>query len=113
MHAVAVDGDGVWVTSTADSTLAFIDPATDTVTRRIDVGARPYALAIDGDRAWVTSFEDSRLVEVDLEAGGVLGTVEVASPTGVALGRDGVWVVRHRDNIVVRVDPATPGSWTR
>jgi len=106
-HGVAVDDAGVWVTAAADSTLEFIDPATDSVTRTIAIGAPGYAIAIDGNLAWVTSFQDSLLVEVDLEAGRVLGTVEVASPTGVALGRDAVWVVEHRANTVVRVDPAT------
>ena len=63
-------------------------------------------LAIDGRRAWVTSFKDDRLVAVDLDSGRVLATVDVAKPTGVAVGAGAVWAVEHRSNTLVKVRPS-------
>ena len=106
-HAVAVADDGVWVTSAAGREIVLIDPATNAVTRRIAVPGEPYAIAIKGRRAWVGSFQDDVLVAVDLEAGTVLATAVVAKPTGVAVEKGGVWVVEHRSNTVVHLDPET------
>ena len=104
-HSVAASSDGIWVTLVADHAIGFIDPATDTLGRRIDLGVEPYAMAIDGGDAWVTSFTDDVLVKVDLEGGQVTESIPVTKPTGVAVGAGGVWVVEHRSNAVVMVRP--------
>ena len=112
-HGVAAADDGVWVAAAAAHALVLIDPATNAVTRRIAIDVEPYVLAIDGRRAWVTSFMNDSLVEVDLDTGRVRRTVAVAKPTGVAIGAGAVWVVEHRANTLVRVDPSSGESLTR
>ena len=85
----------------------LIDPATDTEVRRIELDVAPYAIAIDGRQAWVASFEDSAVVLVDLDAGKRVASVTVASPSGIAVspGGDAVWVVEHRADRVLRLEP--------
>ena len=108
-HAAAAAADGVWVTNAADRSLVLVDPATDKEVRRIALDVAPYAIAIDGRRAWVTSFEDSAVVLVDLDAGKSVASAAVASPTGIAVspGGDAVWVVEHRADRVLRLEPDT------
>jgi DNA-binding beta-propeller fold protein YncE len=106
-HAVAVADDGAWVAVASEDAIARIDPTSNTVTRSIPVGIAPYALAIDGRRAWVASFEDDAVALVDLDTGDVLATGSAAKPTGIAVGEGGVWVVEHRADRVLRLDPET------
>ena len=44
---------------------------------------------------------------VDTRTGQVTATVNVPSPTGVAVGGGSVWVVEHADGKLARIDPAT------
>jgi hypothetical protein len=108
-HAAAAADDGVWVTNAADRSLVLIDPATDAEVRRIALDVAPYALAIDGRRAWVAAFEDSAVVLVDLDAGKRVASTDVASPSGIAVspGGDALWVVEHRADRVLRLQPDT------
>ena len=108
-HAAAAAADGVWVTDAANRSLVLIDPATDAEVRRIALDVAPYAIAIDGRRAWVASFEDSAVVLVDLDAGKRVVAATVASPTGIAVSPGGneLWVVEHRADRVLRLEPDT------
>ena len=108
-HAAAAAADGVWATTAADRSLVLVDPATDTEVRRIALDVAAYAIAIDGRRAWVTSFEDSTVVLVDLDKGTTLASAAVANPTGIAVapGGDAVWVVEHRGDRLLRLQPDT------
>lgn len=106
-HGAAASDDGVWIASAAEDAIVLIDPATDAISRRIAIGVAPYTLAIDGERAWAVSFEDDAVVLVDLARGQVVATASVAKPTGVAVGAGGLWVVEHRADRVVHLDPDT------
>ena len=108
-HAAAAAANGVWVTTAADRSLVLVDPATDKEVRRIALDIAAYAIAIDGRRAWVTSFDDSAVALVDLDAGTTLASASVAHPTGVAVapGGDAVWVVEHRGDRLLRLQPDT------
>ncbi|MEW5989834.1 MAG: hypothetical protein AB1736_00620 [Chloroflexota bacterium] len=104
-HSVVAGEAGIWVAQAAAKAVGRIDPDSDAVVKSITVGVVPYALALDGTTLWVASFDGDAVVPVDLEAGSAGTMIAVSKPTGIAVGLGAVWVVQHRNDSVVRIDP--------
>ena len=86
--------------------------ATVAVYSEADRGARHVreadeAVAIGPAEALRSYLSIDALLKVDLDTGTTLATTKVMKPTGVAIGAGAVWVVEHRANSLVRVDPAS------
>jgi len=82
----AADGDAVW----------RIDPATQKVTAKVEVGDTPLRVAYDGKLVWATVFSADRVVAIDPASNQVVTTVTLTGePEGVAFGFDSTWVVRQ------------------
>lgn len=106
--ATAPSANGVWVALAHQRAVALLDPATNSVSRRIEFAGVPYSMVEDGDSLWIVDFENSTVIRLDVASGEELLRVEtVLDPIEIAVGEEGVWVTEHRRGNLVRLDPDT------
>ena len=87
--------------------LSRIDPATNQVTQRIEVGGDPMDVITAFGAVWVIDRGEPRIVRVDPETGSVIG-IPLPTPLESAAAADGsIWVSAFEDERVFRIDPAT------
>ena len=97
----------VWVANDGSGTLARIDPRTNRVTRRLQLGRGVCSTAMGAGAVWVVNYRSSTLTGVDPRTYRTQ-TVRVAAVTYdvlVAFGK--VWVTGWDDGVVDEIDPAT------
>ena len=101
---VGVNGAGV----EAAGWVARIDPATARVTDDDRDRARdPLARRRPGTALWVTNQRDGTVSVIDTGTAELVATSPIGdTPGGLAVGHDSVWLVPHRDVVVLRIDPA-------
>jgi DNA-binding SARP family transcriptional activator/streptogramin lyase len=100
---VATDTRYVWVT--LGDQLLRIDPATNTVTGRLVVGA-PATIATGGGSVWVTTISE-RLLRIDSRSLKVTASAELSSgATRASFGDGSLWLVDGSPD-PVRIDPLT------
>lgn len=116
----AVD-DQIWVTDVPHHAVVRVDPATNKIVDSISLeklklpdspdseeSIDPFGLAIDGDSLWVTDFDKSMVFRVDIKSKQVVAVIShVRYPESVLSAFGAVWVIEHRDNKLVRIDPTT------
>lgn len=107
LNAVS-DGTYVWATGT-DGTMVKIDPATNEVVERVDVGTIAYRVAIHDGQLWVTDLDaGNRVLRIDTESGEVVLDQQFALwPAALAVTDAEVWMAPYQDDHMVRLDPAT------
>jgi outer membrane protein assembly factor BamB len=109
---IAVGVGSVWVGSST-GTLVRIDPRTDTVVEKLDLGGPDelapygiYAVATGAGAVWAGS-GSRHLLKIDPRTNEVLARVDVAeTPADVAFGAGDVWVA-HIGGRVLRIEPRT------
>lgn len=100
------DESFVWAIG-ADQTLVKIDPTTNQVVERIEIGTLGYRLGLHGDAIWVTDLDNS-LTRLDTNTGEVALTVTITSwPGGLGVTDDAVWVTPYQADDLVQLDPQT------
>lgn len=105
---VVAGAGSVWVPSDAEGTVARIDPASDTVTARVDVVPGTFFLAFGEGALWAVSSDESLLQRIDPETNAVTGTADLGEQPGFLVAGEGaVWVQEQGDGTVARVDPET------
>ncbi|MFN2543201.1 MAG: hypothetical protein ABR600_01330 [Actinomycetota bacterium] len=116
---IAAGAGALWmVTAGRDGAfdlLARIDPRTNKVKDRIELGHLGGGVAVGDGAVWVSAPEDGLLLRVNPVSGEVVEEIGgLAQPAWVAAGEGGVWVISstwpdhpHADGSVTRVDPAT------
>ena len=105
-----VAGEGaVWVKNHADQTVSRIDPATNTVTATIPIGAGAFGYLAAGEGSvWATNNDANTVSRIDPRSNAVVATIPVGeNPQGIAVGSGSVWVANHRAGSVSRIDAAT------
>jgi YVTN family beta-propeller protein len=109
--AIAPNGE-IWVTSKEKATISVIDPATNTVTRTINLpfSSQPFGIAFSptGDHAYVALEGTGRLLQLDPATGAQTGSVDVGPhPRQLSITQDGrtIYVSRF-------VTPMLPGEET-
>jgi YVTN family beta-propeller protein len=109
--------DAVWVLNFRDATLSRIDPATGEVTATRAVGGTPTGLAFGADAVWVTtgfgqaSGDVGSVVQFDAQQATIETTIPVGNGvSGIAFGEGAVWAVDRNRELVVRIDPNSPGA---
>lgn len=108
--AVAVGGGSVWVVPHLDRVALRIDPETNNVIDRIDLGDRGPGAEIDAsdEMVWASvsspSFELERLVRIDPATGSVVASVDAEGAFPV-VGAGFVWATGQGE--VYRIDPST------
>ena len=87
--------------------LGVIDPGTNEVVSEVPVGIAPGPVAVGAGAVWVGNLEDRTLTKVDPVDRTAARTIALddKTPTGIAVGRDTVWVVHGLLGEVSRVDP--------
>ncbi len=103
--AIEVNGK-LWVASNAGG-LAVVDPASNRVVDQPRIDLAPYALAADGDKLWLTDFENSKVVRYDPSRQEIEASLDVPSPTGLAVVGDAIVVAQHRTELAIRINAAT------
>ena len=108
--AVATGFGSVWALDGSRSgTLIRIDPATNAVLTRIDVGAAAaYNLWGGAGSMWVAGDRGAEIVRIDPETNAVVAHVAVGDgPADLAFDHSSVYVIDHRDRTLFRIDPRT------
>jgi YVTN family beta-propeller protein len=96
----------VWATDTTAGRLVRIDPATNRVTARLRVGARPLGITYGARSLWVASSFSGEVVRVDPRRPKVLKRIDVGlSPYDVAFGAGAAWASDELGGKIVRVAP--------
>ncbi len=105
---VAAKG-AVWVKNHADQTVSRIDPATNSVTATIPIGAGEFGYLAAGEGSvWATNNDANTVSRIDPRSNTVVATIPVGeNPQGIAVGSGSVWVANHRAGSVSRIDAAT------
>ena len=122
---IVVHGDFVYAANTPADTVDVIDPDTNTVVNRINVGVDPVGLAVrpDGSEIWVTNHISDSVSVIDTDAGSsffqqVIATVndfatstyatQFDEPVGVAFASDAkAYVALSASNRIAVVDVVT------
>ena len=87
--------------------VGVIDPDGNVIVAAIPVGVRPGAVAAGDGSVWVGSLGDRNLTQIDARRRTPLRAVSLddRTPTGLAVGRGGVWIVHGFTGELSRVDP--------
>jgi streptogramin lyase len=109
--------DRLWVLGGPSGVLTQVDPATNSVVRKVRTPHPPgFGTYADGS-LWIASLLDSAVMELDAGTGRALRTIESTAgkpfhrPIGVAATGKDLWVLNHGDESVrstlTRLDPRT------
>ena len=106
--ALAFSGGSLWVADSDSRFVAQVDPATNRVRQRFEVGNAPRALTAAAGAVWVASGVDGRVQRIDLDRGRVARPVLVgANPSAIAAGAGALWVASEESGTVTRIEPRT------
>jgi len=106
----------VWV-SVGNDVIARVDPSTNSVVARINVGSGfRHELAAGEGAVWVTNPDEDSVSRINPATNRVVATIPTAGsfPVGVAVASGSVWVSNHHADAsgrgsVARIDPSTNG----
>lgn len=113
--AFGPDGRRAYVANRDDDTVSVVDPATSTVVATVPVGGGPDAIMIspDGRHGYVADggrpgARGDTVTVFDTASLTITATVPVGTdPTGLAAGRDAVWVAEYGAGAVAVIDART------
>ena len=109
---VAVGAGSVWATDFDHDTLWRIDPATNTVLKRIVVGTNPEGLLVTPDTVWVSNHRAGSISKVDTATSNIVATFTFgrtgpSGPRGIVIADGDVWTSAPNTSAVYRLDPET------
>ena len=98
--AVALGHGTFWTGSHDDGIVARVDPGTNRVVARIDMGFSVHGLAVDGDSAWVLDEHGFAVVQIDPKTNQLQERIPIDFVgANLAAGAGSVWVApAARDN---------------
>jgi hypothetical protein len=108
--AMAADATAVWITSGAKGLVDRVDPATNTITARVETGGAPCGIAIGPDgRVWVAVLGTGEVVAIDPATNTVTDRIMGVGPAlwDLKAGFGSIWVADRMARQVLRIDPAT------
>ena len=101
---LAVGAGAVWVADPDAGTVSRIDPGTNTVTARLEVGTKPHSVIVAAGAVWVTIEEDGVVVRIDPATRAMTRIHVRGSPTFLAYGAGTLWVTDTAASNLVRID---------
>jgi peptide/nickel transport system substrate-binding protein len=91
-----------------DGSIVRINPRTDEVTARIDVGNDPEAIAVGAGGVWVADPQDNTVMRIDPASNAVTSSIPVApGPSALTIAAGSVWVANTQADEVQRIDPSS------
>jgi branched-chain amino acid transport system substrate-binding protein len=107
--AIAAGREGVWAIGADGESLLGINPGTNRVRPRIDVGTEGLVgLAVGAGSLWATDVSAGSLWRIELGPDPIMRTIDVGfGITGVAYGDGAVWVTNIVRDEIARVDVRT------
>jgi branched-chain amino acid transport system substrate-binding protein len=107
--AIAAGDEGVWALDDEEPAVLQIDPRTNEVGRRIELGTDGLTgLAVGAGSVWATDLEAGVLWRIDPRPDPITRTIDVGfGVTAVAYGGGAVWVTNFVRDEIVRVDART------
>ncbi len=107
VHGVSFDGERVWFAHGDEGEIIAVNAATGARERSMRVPANA-GVAFDGEALWVGC--GAKIRRIHPETGAILA--EIDSPageetSGIAWHAGALWVGNHKDNVILKVDPAT------
>ena len=101
---ITVGAGSVWIV-TKPSTLARIDPKTNTVAATYPLPSGSENPSFGDGFLWVTSYDHDQLLKVDPATGAVVATIPVGpKPRFLTIGAGSVWTLNQGDGTISRVD---------
>lgn len=112
---VVVALERVWVPTCGDGMVNEIDPATDSIVRKIPAPiktGREGAVAFADGALWipdnVSDSNSTSIARLDLRSGAIQGHVSTGKRSDVVVaGFGSIWVSSSAENVVTRIDPVT------
>jgi streptogramin lyase len=95
----------VWVTNDRSGTLTRIDPATNSVTRRIRLRQGVFSVAAGFGSLWAINYERGSLARIDPRSGRVRTVPVGAGPDDVLVAFGRVWVTAWDAEKLVEIEP--------
>jgi streptogramin lyase len=110
--AVAARRDVIWAAmDLAGPVIVRIDPSSNQIAERTQVGVLPSALAVDEDGAvWLTATLENAVVRVDPRVAGPAARTTLHLPWGIVASQEAIWVTARKPGTsgqLVRIDPRT------
>jgi DNA-binding beta-propeller fold protein YncE len=96
----------LWVSRAESNEVDRIDPASSTITARIVID-EPYDVAVAGNSVYVPEFDPYKWSVIDAATGKVTTSQPATGPSSAVVDHGAVWILLHRSQTVIRVDPAT------
>jgi DNA-binding beta-propeller fold protein YncE len=109
-NPVALDaGFGrLWVVDCRDGALLAVDPDSDRVLSRLEIGRGANDVVAFAGAVWVTNWRSHSLIRIDPTNVSVEAEVDAGDTPGeLAGGRSGLWVADTRGTRIIRVNPRT------
>jgi YVTN family beta-propeller protein len=105
-QAIAFGLGALWVVNPIDGEVLKIDPSTNSIVKRIQVGASPGAIGVGAGSVWVASTLDNQILRIDPTTYATGAPIQLrAAPTAIAVTEDAVWVTSDTGDTVTRIDP--------
>jgi DNA-binding SARP family transcriptional activator/ABC-type transport system substrate-binding protein/streptogramin lyase len=105
--ALAFADGALWVASSPAGVLWKIDPATNTIQRKVQLKQGVCCVAAGGGYVWAAVDPDSTIWKLDQD-GNVLGTVKLpAQIVSLSFGDGALWATDGAGGSVFRIDPTT------
>jgi branched-chain amino acid transport system substrate-binding protein len=107
--AIAAGNEGVWALAADAPHVLRIDPRTNKLSQRIELGASDLTgLAVGGGSVWVTDVEEGLLWRIEPGPDPTTRTIDVGfGATAVTYGNGAVWVANFVRDEIARVDVRT------
>lgn len=108
---LAFDGENIWVTNSADSTVSKVRASDGQVLFTVPAGPSPWGIVYDGEGIWVANSYARTLTHLRASDGVTLGVARAGdNPQLLAFDGRSVWAGNwYPDSVVQRFLPANPG----
>lgn len=105
---LSADARVVWMPTEQGTSLARVNPVSNTVEARIPLPPGSFAAASGFGAVWVSCTHQNSVLRIDAVSNQVLATISVGrSPRFLAAGLGAVWVLNQDDGTVSRLDPGS------
>jgi streptogramin lyase len=96
----------LWVSRAEANEVDRIDPASGAITARVEVDD-PYDVAVSGNSVYVPEFDPYKWSVIDATTAKVTASYPGTGPSSAVADRGAVWILLHRSQTVIRVNPTT------